>query len=145
VLKDKILNLTSKSKFMEDFKLIISLTQHLDVIIIDTATKITSTFAEKWIFDKVRTFILHKHNNPVTLELIDKIKSVSLENLYEAHESRKRLIKYCVFLEIMVYNHVNLEAFTSYDGIEELMKILQALKKNTKHLQLNQWDKNENY
>jgi hypothetical protein len=68
--------------------------------------------------------MFHEHNNPIVLELIDKIKSVSLENLYESHESRKRLIKYCIFIELLIYNHINNELFIHYNGVEILILIL---------------------
>lgn len=68
--------------------------------------------------------MFNEHNNPVVLGLLDRMMSVSLENLYENHESRKRLIKYCIFVELMVYNHINNQLFIEYNGIEIMMTIL---------------------
>ena len=68
--------------------------------------------------------MFHEHNNPIILELLDKVKSVSLENLYEAHDSRKRLVKYCLFIELLIYNHINNELFIHYNGVEILILIL---------------------
>ena len=51
ILKDKIKGIMSEASFKQDFKLLVSMAQDLDAVIIDTAAEITSTFAKKWIME----------------------------------------------------------------------------------------------